>query len=293
MTKEKEVTEQANSQDLAHEEYNSRGRGRSEAKKRESYDRYRKNKLMVLDAERRNRQFLVLYPASDADTNENRFYNMGGNSAVIYVHEIAPRLRRKAKLRRDMDICKESEKFHSGICSIMDLVGLEERLKTIGVKRVKSKGELVFFKLAREYSQDEIKGMLRLEQKKLDDLNKLLYADVLYPKMHRGILELKRIIPMRVKDMHKIYRDVVGMDMMQSLMALVKNYGKMARGHMKPEVAMLEMQLECDELLSGISMMNELRVWDVDVCAKIGEIVVRLTGMLDEELCKIGTTVGA
>lgn len=66
-----------------HPEHNSRGRGRSEAEKRESYARYRANKKKAMELEERNTRHLILFPASDADTNAEKFYNMGGNSAII------------------------------------------------------------------------------------------------------------------------------------------------------------------------------------------------------------------
>ena len=273
-------------------QHNSRGRGRSEAEKRASYDKYRKNKLIALDAERRNKQYLVLYPASDVDTNKNRFYNMGGNSAIIYVHEIAPRLKRKAKLRRDLDPCKESERFHSGICSIMDMAGLEERLKSIGVEKVDMKGELVYFKLAREYPRDEIRGMLRVEQEKLNNLNKLLYSEVLLPKMHNNILELKRVIPIKVKNMHKSYRDVIGMEIIKVLMEMVRIYTYMTHGDLSAREALPKIVRECDMMLATISIMNELRVWEVDACVKAGETVVGVRQMAKEELAKIEAKKG-
>ena len=67
-----------------------------------------------------------------SDTNKKKFYNMGGNSAVIYVHEIAPRLKRKAHLRIDMD--NGETKYNTGICSILDIESLEKGLKEIGIK---------------------------------------------------------------------------------------------------------------------------------------------------------------
>ena len=215
---------------ILHDEHNARCRGRSDAEKRVSYDNYRRTKKKVIELERKNLGYLILFPASDKDTNKRKFYNMGGNSAIIYVHELAPRIKRKAVLRRDMDSCNDDEKFHCGICSVLDIDGLETRLAEIGVKRLDMQGELIFFKLAREYSRDEIRNMLKIEQKRLDALNKVLYSNVLYPDIHRQILELKRIIPSKVKNMDKIYREIIGQEAIKSLMILVKYYTQMAHG---------------------------------------------------------------
>lgn len=189
-----------------HPEHNSRGRGRSEAEKRESYARYRANKKKAKELEERNTRHLILFPASDIDTNAEKFYNMGGNSAIIYCHELGPRLKRNPVLRRDMDL--GPDRFHSGVCSISNLESLTQRLAEIGVKRRPDYGELVIFKLAREYPKDEIREMLKQEQVRLDNLNKLLYAEVLFPDIHRQMIELKRMVPAKVKNMDKTYREV-------------------------------------------------------------------------------------
>lgn len=260
---------------------NSRGRGRSPEEKRASYAKYRATKKKAIELEKRNTQYLVLWPASDVDTNkEHKFYNMGGVSAIIYVHEIGPRIKKKPVLRRDMDSCNDDEKFHSGVCSVANLEALGNRLAQIGVKRVKNAGDLVFFKLTREYLADEIKAMLRSEQERLDSLNKLLYSQVLYPDIHRQILELKKLVPVKVKNMDKTYREVIGMEMIKSLMVLVRSYTQMAHGDIEQMEAAREMLLETDMLMAEVSIFNELKIWEVSTCLRVGEIVVGLRQLI-------------
>lgn len=275
MVKEKVTKKDLSKQEVRkvlHGEHNSRGRGRSAAEKRESYAEYRENKKKVLDLEKRNFQHLILFPASDKDTNKKKFYNMIGNSAVIYVHEIGPRIDRKPTLRIDLD---SGERSSVGMCSIADLKTFEEKMAGIGVKRMKEyKGyeDLVMFKLNREYSKDEIRGMIREHQKSLDTLNKILYAEVLHPDIHRQILDLKRIIPSKVKNMDKTYREVVGMKMVDTLMELVETYSQMAHGDIEELEGGKRMLLKLDMLLAEISMMSELQLWDVAACIRAASI---------------------
>lgn len=253
--------------------HNSRGRGRSPAEIRESYARYRATKKQAIELERTNKRYLILFPASDKDTNKkDQFYNMGGHSAIIYCHEIGPRIHRKPTLRRDMDNGNDEEKFHSGVCSVADLAKLEEKLKEIGIERDKDQGDLVFFKLHRDYEKSEIREMLKQEQKTLDQLNKVLYSKVLYPDIHRQILELKKLIPAKVKNMDKTYREVVGMELISALMELVKTYSQMAHGDLEEPEAARRMLLELDTLYAGVSMMNELKLWEVSACMRVGDI---------------------
>ena len=255
-------------------EHNSRGRGRSPEEKRKSYAEYRERKKKIIEFEKTNDRYLALWPASDKDTNkEHTFYNMGGTSAIMYVQEIGPRLKRKPTLRHDMDHGNKSEKFHSGICSIADLDKLTEKLAGIGIKRAKTKDkDLVLFKLNREYPHAEVVEMLKQEQKRVDALNKVIYAKVLHPDIHKQILELKKLIPPKVKNMDKTYREVIGMELIKTLMNLTRLYSQMAHGDIDEKEGARKIMLEADMILEETSLMNELHLWEVAFCIRIADI---------------------
>lgn len=267
-------------------EHNSRGRGRSPAEIRESYARYYEMKKKVAELEMRNFQHLVLWPASDKDTNEKRFYNMGGHSAVIYVYEIAPRLKRKAHLRIDMD--NGETKFKTGICSILEVESLEKALKEIGIKRLtkiaKGYEDCIIFKLAREYSKAEIKEMMRQEQRNMDQLNKVLFSKVVYPDIHKQILELKKMVPAKVKNMDKTYRVIVGMKMIDTLFDIVRLYSEMAHGDRDEYEAAVQINREADMLLAEISIMTELKLWDLSISLRLGDVTVGLKKLLKAKI---------
>ncbi|MBQ9018264.1 hypothetical protein IJ117_00680 [Candidatus Saccharibacteria bacterium] len=275
----KETLRAAMSGELDLVAYNRRGRGRSVAEKRESYRRYNENKKRVIELEENNHKYLILWPASDVDVNEEtKFYNMGGNSAIIYVHEIGPRLKRKPTLRIDMDNGAGVTKFHSGVCSIADVDALTTKLAEIGIRRAASKRpgleDIIFFRLNREYPQSEIREMLKQEQKRLDNLNKILYANVLFPDIHRQILDLKRIIPSKVKNMDSTYRSIVGVKMIDTLMDVVETYSQMTHGDIDVFDGGKRLNMKLDMILAEVSMMSELKLWDVSACMRVGEITV-------------------
>lgn len=262
---------------------NHRGRGRTPAEQREQYAQYRAIKKRAQKFERTNHQYLVLFPASDININkENKFYNMGWNSAIIYCYEIGPRIKRSPALRHDMDNGNHEDKSHSGVCSIASLEKLTEKLATIGIQRIKmaNEDELVFFKLSRRYEASEIREMLKSEQQRLNSLNQLLYAKVLYPDVHRQILELKRIIPAKVKNMDRIYREIIGIRIIDSLMELVNTYTQMAHGDIDEKLGAERMLLELDIMLGEISVFNELKLWEVSACSRVGAVIIGLHQLL-------------
>ena len=112
---------------------NHRGRGRTEAEKKAAYREYYRIKKEIVEFEKKNLKFLTLFRSSDFGVNKKQFYIMGGNSALIYVHDIAPRIgRKRAALRTDTD--NGEHKFRTGIAVVADIEKLEERLATIGIK---------------------------------------------------------------------------------------------------------------------------------------------------------------
>lgn len=257
-----------------HGEHNSRGRGRSPAERKKDYKRYNEVKKKIVELEASNVDSLYLFPASDHKTNKKKFYILGGASAIIYAHEIGPRIGKHPVLRRDMD--NGTEKLHSGICSVQDLKGLEEKLSKIGIKQIappEGYEELIVFRLNRRYEQKELKNMLKAEQEDIEKLNKVLYANVLYPDVHKLVLDLKRVVPRKVKNMDKTYREVVGMKMIDTLEDIIEAYSQMTHGDID-ELSGAETMLKgLSKMYAQTSLMNELEVWDVSSCARVGDII--------------------
>lgn len=265
------------------------GRGRTAVEKREDYRRYYEMKKKIIEFEEKNTRYIVLWPASDAKVRgEDKFYNMGGTSAVIYIHELCPRINRKATLRRDME--HGDARFAMGICSVRNIAKLTELLAEIGIKRDEDmtigddENDLIFYKLNREYGRTEVKEMLKQEQDRLDEVNRLLYSEVLFPDIHKRILELKKIIPTKLKNMDKGYRSLVADPIMMELMNLTHLYSMMAHGDLELLDAAEKMRIEVDKLQADVSMLNELRVWEVSTCARVaislGEIKRLIKGKI-------------
>ena len=255
---------------------NHRGRGRTEAEKREAYKAYRKRKRQAIEFEGRNKQYLILCPESDFGVDGKHFYIMGGTSAIIYAHDIGPRIKRKPTLSRDMSGGDEEVRFRGGVCRIEKLEILEKKLAEIGIKRDHRKGELVFFKLPREYASNEIKAMLKEEQKRMDNLNALIYPKVLYPDINRLIIDIKKRIPQKIKNMSPVYRTMFGEEMLRPLMNLIYTYTQMTHDDLDEKVAAEKMLIQSDMILSQISLMNELGLWDIKSST---HIVTQIVGM--------------
>lgn len=273
--------------EILNEKRNSRGRGRSAWEKRASYANYRRIKRDVVEMEDKNFDRLILFPASDFDTNEKKFYKMGGNSAVIYVHELAPRLGRKnVALHTDLDSCGDDEKFPSGVCSVLDIENLEKKLAKIDVERVRTNGPLIIFKLNREYSKSELKAMRKLEQKRLDDLNKIIFAEVLYPDIHKLIINLERLIPSKVKNMPSAFRETIGVRTLDTVFDMIEVYVAMTHGEIPPVEAGEQLNRYCIKLLTALSIIEQQKIWDVISLARIADTVKGIKQLVRGKILK-------
>lgn len=253
---------------------NHRGRGRTPAEKRKSYAEYNKRKKVVIEAEKRNFEHLVLFLASDGDNPEKKtkFYNMGGNSALIYVQEIAPRIGRKnATLHPDFD--NGDCKFAGGVTSIGNLEVLTEKLKEIGIKKLeKSSNDLiVYFKLPRKYTKDEIKTLEKEREKEIKDMNKILYSTVVYPDIHRQVLTLKKTTYHKVIKINRVDREILQDRILDPVFEIADQYTMMAHGDAEELECAKKMVRAVDILMDRILLMGDLQIWDVATCARIGK----------------------
>lgn len=262
---------------------NHRGRGRTPAEKRQSYAEYNKRKKVVFEAEQRNFEHLVLFLASDGDNPEKKtkFYNMGGNSALIYVQEIAPRIGRKnASLHPDYD--HGEYKFGGGVTSIGDLELLTKKLAEIGIKRVKTKSNdlIVYFKLPHKYTKDEIKALEKERLNEIKDMNKILYAKVVYPDIHRQVLTLKQAVYHKVVKINRTDREILQDRLLDPVFEMADQYAMMAHGDADELECAKKMVKAVDVLMDRILMMCDLQIWDVSTGARLGKTAGELNILL-------------
>ena len=259
--------------------YNHRGRGRTKAEKRKDYAEYLKRKRIVFEAEERNFEHLVLFLASDGTNPEKKqkFYIMGGNSAIIYTQEIAPRIGRKnVNLRPDLDMGDYTFKY--GVAAIADLEQLTEKLAEIGIEKIEkaSNDLIVYFKLKRRYEKSEIRELLKVREKDIKEMNRILYATVVYPDINKLVMMLKTTVYHKVKQMSREDRELLSSVILEPVLMLADAYTLMAHGEETELVAAKTMMRGLDILMDRILTLGDLQLWDVSTCARVGKMAAEL-----------------
>lgn len=260
---------------------NHRGRGRTDAEKKRDYAEYRLRKKKVYEFEKSDTNHLMLFLASDGKRpdQKKKFYVMGGKSAVVYVFEIAPRIGRKsAELRPDTDIDDEFKFKYTAV--IANLPVFVDKLKEIGIKRVPVKGveddSIVSFELPQKYEPNDIKLMLKSYNAAVQELNNILYPKVLYPDIHKQILMLKTTVYHKTKNLQHEHRAILQDRLLDPIFALVDTYAMMTHDSMDELEAAEEILKQTAIMRERVSLMQELQLWEVSTCAKIGKILAEI-----------------
>ncbi|MBR0424284.1 hypothetical protein IJI79_02195 [Candidatus Saccharibacteria bacterium] len=268
---------------LAEGKINHHGRGRTAAEKQRDYAEYYERKKIVFEAEDRNEEYLVLFLASDGNNpnKEKKFYNMGGNSALIYAYDIGPMIgRNNVIIKPDLD--NGYYKFKRGMVSVADLALLTEKLKQVGIERVPRDNDdlIVYFKLKRKYSKDDIKGLIAMHRDEVKEVNKILYTNVVFPDIHKQTMDLRTTVYHKLLKIARTDREILQDKILGPVFAITDTYALMAHGDMDVREAGEKMVVNIDILMDRMSMIMDLQLLEISSMARMGKIAAGLRNLV-------------
>ena len=259
---------------------NHRDRGLTRGEKRKARDAYTRRKAQVYEVEQDNHKLLIIFKASSVSRRiESQYYILGGNSAVIFAGDIGGRLNRSPKLRADTDNGKY--KFENGVVFVRNLPKLMKELEALGLKRQKlskqwADDEIVCYRLNREYTDAEIRGILKEREAELEKNNNTIYPKVVYPEVHKYIITISDYMLPKVIRLDSNCREVIGRDIANTVMKLTKTYSRMMRGEMSNGEGRYELLCIVDDLFALVKIMMDLGKWELSSCARMGEQIDKL-----------------
>ena len=224
----------------------------------------KKIKKAVFELEKENDSHIFVYYSG------NKWYKIGGNSAMIFYHILAPQIKGyKPNLRPDGDYdCK----FETGVVSIRDFDTLKQRLKSLGVeqdKKFDTKNSLVFaFLLPKKVEQKELDKILNRKAVRRQELTDLLSLANSDPALAALIRETGTLAYHMSKSMKPVERDLVGQKLLSQNVDLYNAYRRWANGRAKFDVGLNEMLDIIDELSGYMLTIMENNIVDIDTIAK-------------------------
>lgn len=212
---------------------------------------------------------------------------MGGNSALIYVHLLVPKmgLPSKPRIRLDKDLYA---KFHEGILSIANIDQLKDKLETIGVKIEEESDTKVVFALEKPIEKQQLETIRSSRREKLKRINEIIAVRVVYPE----ILILERRIALKMRSLcseaQELDREISLIKMARIAWGDVVKLGEMQRGYGgTPFEVLMQVFRDNETLEMHLQLLVDVDVLSVDETMQIIELLQDANTLIAAEAKKI------
>lgn len=246
-----------------------------EAKKRK--DIYYNGKKIVLTLEKQNKNRLFLFPS--AAKNKGEWYKMGGNSALFYMYYIAPRVKKKPKLRQDMDVhCR----FKDGVISVHWIDHFINNIEKIGLKVKKDAYDIVVVELEEAFSASEIKEMRERAGKEEARFRQMVMPKENFPDIYNSIRRLAQLLVPKVKHLDGAYREIFGNHFLKLVIDTYELYFHIANGIITKQEGYPKIIEKIDAMRGLIMLADEVEWFDFTTRTRVGETLVDLETTLEK-----------
>ena len=228
---------------------------------------YRAMKASVIEYDRIDRQYLLLYHSSD-----RKWLIFAGFSAMEYVYGLAPEKKRKPKIRLDSDI---EDKFVEGVTFIRNFRMLVEKLESYGVTswaRVAS--DIWLFKLEKPLSSSEISNLREIDRRLKDQVKNSLIPERIYPSLYGMINKNYRTTFFKVRKMNHQTYDAGGRVLLDESLNLKCLYGELVNKFRDQDQVLEDMRISLSSIATMIDAMLEISGLDNDTLGILANLNV-------------------
>lgn len=194
------------------------------------------------------------------------WWKLGGNSALIYYADLAPRLGLNPRLLKDLDF---GEKFEDGVISVRKVEKFIENLKKIKVELMTRSDFAVVFKLKMALTETEMEKIKKSEAVKEESLRDKMITDFLSPKLLLAAEELAKAVYEGARKGNSISRQFYLDDMAREGVVPLRIIKRMANKEMKPEEGILKIKERNERVAETLFVAFSLGLMDIKTCARI------------------------
>lgn len=212
------------------------------------------------------------------------WWKLGGNSALIYYADLAPRLGLNPRLLKDLDF---GEKFEDGVISVRKVEKFIENLKKIKVELMTRSDFAVVFKLKMALTETEMEKIKKSEAVKEESLRDKMITDFLSPKLLLAAEELAKAVYEGARKGNSISRQFYLDDMAREGVVPLRIIKRMANKEMKPEEGILKIKERNERVAETLFVAFSLGLMDIKTCARIQTKLERVREMVRVEERKI------
>lgn len=226
---------------------------------------YRRIKRQVKELEKGNQSRVIIFPSL---VGAPGWYKAIQFSALYYAYRLADRMGRKVRVLKDTDRFSKAE----FAVSITNLEKFTEQFRDLESPSLEiTEDGIYIFTLQTPLTDDEV-GQLRLvEETRRDRMHNILRPKDMDPATFADLMMISRQLVPRVKKLESPYFASVGCRIVSGLHDLLAIYNHFADGILSREEAGVKLILAVDDIIAGLTILAENRVWGYDVSAIIGE----------------------
>lgn len=174
-------------------------------------------KETVMDFEKQNHTHLLFFKST------NGYYKLAGNSVLIYAGNVAQRIGYRYNIQIDTDHYSVSP---TGIISFHLTKDLEEKLASIKITKDKKKSSdnLVFFRLEKPITDDELAHFQDLVNADKHTINKMIMPKSPIPTLYDYLKELNLAIYQNSLSMPAFARETIGKTLFEISSTMLRRY---------------------------------------------------------------------
>lgn len=241
--------------------------------------RYQKIKSKVFEMEMTNNSRVIVFSSGPG------WYKIGGKSALIYVHMLAPRIGIEPSIKIDRDFYS---KFEEGIVSIRHLDLLKENFEKIGVKVESETSEMVIFKLEKPVTKTEMRTIKNIRDEREQRVNQIVETKKVYPSISALMRKINQ--DMRNKYIHCTGNDrtYIIEDLAKTTLKSTVDLTLISNGVIEARSGLLVIYKRNEELKAYLMNLMELGIFEVKETLRMENDLVDVNTMIKAELKKMG-----
>lgn len=242
---------------------------------KESKERYYDLKRRVLRWEKNNYTKLAVLDAGKG------WYKMFGNSAIIYVCQIAKRLKVKATLVSDTDYELTTD---VPVVLITNFAKLKERLAELSIHCGSMKDGAYVFDLGYKVDPADLTMMLKENDMLRERANKLVLPIEVFPGLRNELRILSIHVYEATRKMNPTARVMVGDDLSRICARVFENFTEAANGHTDMRQYLKTTVKDLRRMDAKLLLASDLRLFDdkkiYNLILQVGKTQKKVAGAL-------------
>lgn len=214
----------------------------------------------------------------------NGIYKMFDHSAIIFVCQVAERLKIAAKTSPDTDFELTTEK---PVYVFRDLKLLEKQLEEAGIKKSVDKDPSIIYNLGYKVEPGDLIAMQAEDERMKEMINQLVLPVEVYPGLRNELRQLTKKAHEVVRKMEATTRTMVGDSILAILAGLVEDFIIAANGHESMDAYLERAVVDLRRLDAKMMLLSDLRQLEdekiLEMIQRIARVQKKVAGAIQKQ----------